>query len=135
MRSNSESDYCMKWKDCCELNTKQMNGRPEVREKNALRAREQRAWFSSVVDVWKISQGCVRCGKKSSIPTEFEMDHKDPTTKLMGISDLCGKLNKNKSEDIEKFIEEMNKCQVLCRACHVTKTRSELRKYEVGSSA
>jgi hypothetical protein len=55
---------------------------------------------------------CVRCDSV----TELEFDHIDPATKEFGI----GKGWSKNPADVEK---ELRKCQLLCKTCHLEKTR------------
>lgn len=60
---------------------------------------------------------CAACGSVNGL----EFDHKEPHTKFKKISSLFrGKL------DI--LIEELKKCQLLCRDCHILKTAFEARR-------
>ena len=57
---------------------------------------------------------CVSCGSKKRL----EFDHIDPATKLFNISECHAK-------SWESFMDEVGKCQLLCRWCHVEKSISE----------
>ena len=57
---------------------------------------------------------CVVCGTNQ----ELEFDHKTPVNKTFSISRLW---NVKK----EKYIKEIRKCQLLCKKCHIKKTREE----------
>lgn len=59
-----------------------------------------------------------RCRTCSSTEN-LEIDHVDPTTKSFGIS-FTSRLTK-------ETIEELKKCQALCRACHRAKSIEESR--------
>lgn len=62
---------------------------------------------------------CVMCGSKENL----EFDHLKPKKKEFDIS--------NAKDAPEKIIlKEVNKCQLLCRPCHMKKTRD---KWEFGS--
>ena len=54
---------------------------------------------------------CVSCGALDVL----EIDHIDPHTKKYDISDMW-------SWGLNKFLEELSKCQILCNPCHVVKT-------------
>lgn len=55
---------------------------------------------------------CVICGET----TELEIDHIDPRTKAFGISKLW-------SVSRERYLEELSKCQLLCKEHHILKSR------------
>lgn len=57
---------------------------------------------------------CVKCGSDENI----EFDHIDPSTKLGSIASMIDSKK-------EVFWTEVRKCQLLCRDCHVIKTRNE----------
>jgi 5-methylcytosine-specific restriction endonuclease McrA len=57
---------------------------------------------------------CAVCSTKEGL----EFDHKDPKTKEFTISKLM-----NYSE--EKVLDEVRKCQLLCKACHLAKSQKE----------
>lgn len=56
---------------------------------------------------------CVGCGTTENL----QFDHIDRTTKTY--SSIQGQLNRS----LDVLIEEANKCQLLCRNCHITKSR------------
>jgi len=58
---------------------------------------------------------CVRCGWIEGL----EFDHIDPTTKVMTIARAS-----SRSEVF--FWAEVNKCQLLCDACHLVKTAEDI---------
>jgi len=57
---------------------------------------------------------CVQCGNS----TNLEFDHVDPTTKTYTVASAS-------SRGDEVFWKEVDKCQLLCYACHKQKTSSE----------
>lgn len=57
---------------------------------------------------------CIKCGTKKRL----EFDHIDPSTKLFNISECGGRTWKS-------FITEVEKCQLLCRPCHIEKSISD----------
>jgi 5-methylcytosine-specific restriction endonuclease McrA len=59
---------------------------------------------------------CARCGEADNL----DFDHIDPTTKIMTIA-------RASSRKEEFFWEEVNKCQLLCKPCHLVKTAEDLR--------
>lgn len=59
---------------------------------------------------------CKRCGETE----ELDFDHINPLTKIMSIA--------RASSRSEKFFwEEVDKCQLLCKPCHLEKTAEDLR--------
>lgn len=70
------------------------------------------------------SEGCSSCGYKTDYFHRFlEMDHLDPKLKSFSISDGV----KDNSIKLSQFVEECNKCRVLCRFCHRVHTRNQIR--------
>jgi 5-methylcytosine-specific restriction endonuclease McrA len=57
---------------------------------------------------------CVICGSKENL----EFDHINPETKRDTISNMW-------TSNKEKLQEELNKCQLLCRSCHLKKSQDE----------
>lgn len=69
--------------------------------------------------------GCQKCGLKLKNDDEFhfacfDFDHIDSKTKKAGIGVLVGR------SSIKVIEEEMQKCQLLCAACHRIKTHEQL---------
>jgi 5-methylcytosine-specific restriction endonuclease McrA len=60
---------------------------------------------------------CVVCGSTS----QLEIDHKLPLTKISEVTDLTTKSSTT-------YWKEVDKCQVLCKACHLDKTLAESGK-------
>lgn len=58
---------------------------------------------------------CVRCGSVD----DLQFDHIDPTTKLFTLA-------KGSSFSEERWQAEVEKCQLLCQACHTAKTLEDL---------
>ena len=58
---------------------------------------------------------CSSCGSL----LDLQLDHVDPTTKVMTVADMT------RLGD-QRFWEEVAKCQLLCHPCHVAKSRVEL---------
>lgn len=68
---------------------------------------------------------CNRCGELEG----FDFDHIDPSTKIMSIARAS-----SRSEVF--FWEEVAKCQLLCKPCHLEKTADDLRSLSaVGRAA
>jgi 5-methylcytosine-specific restriction endonuclease McrA len=54
---------------------------------------------------------CNICGSTKNL----EIDHIDPTIKEKNLSLLTGR-------SLERFLEELKKCQLLCKECHTKKS-------------
>lgn len=65
---------------------------------------------------------CVECGSEDDI----QIDHIDPATKSFNISTNWGKPK-------AVLMEELKKCQLLCRSCHKRKSDEEQRNREHGT--
>lgn len=74
----------------------------------------QRNWMRARRNEWIDENGpCVSCGSWLFL----EVDHIDPSTKLLNPSKLWSMSDSN-----PKKIEELAKCQVLCADCHLEKS-------------
>ena len=58
---------------------------------------------------------CIRCGSTN----ELNFDHKDPSLQKFRLN------GKMLDGSWEKILEEWGKCQLLCRPCHVQKTKED----------
>jgi 5-methylcytosine-specific restriction endonuclease McrA len=76
-----------------------------------------RLWQSRRRDEWLIGKYCVWCGTTENL----EVDHIDPTTKLIRITSVWGMSPLN-----PRRIAELEKCQVLCEHHHEIKSAIEL---------
>lgn len=84
---------------------------PEKARTRAERRKARRAKF------WQLLGGkCAECGSTQ----DLEFDHLDPTQKEITIS-------KNIDRNDVSLLEEVQKCQLLCKKCHHAKT---LRRQE-----
>lgn len=57
---------------------------------------------------------CCKCGSTDRL----EIDHIDPNKKVLGSNGLA-------MASEERFLRELEKCQLLCKPCHIKKTSSE----------
>lgn len=64
-----------------------------------------------------LGEKCASCG----VVADLQIDHIDPTKKEFNVSRMWGYAEK-------RFLEELNKCQLLCQSCHKSKTAGEQRK-------
>lgn len=75
----------------------------------------QRVWMKKRRDEWFEENGpCVKCGSLENL----ELDHIDPDKKVS---------HSVWSWSLLKREEELSKCQVLCRECHIRKTCQDFR--------
>lgn len=65
----------------------------------------------------KLGGKCCNCTSVDNL----QFDHIDPSTKITSIAKMS-------SMSEEKFWNEINKCQLLCFACHQTKTLIDLKQ-------
>lgn len=56
---------------------------------------------------------CIKCGNPAT-----DIDHIDPKSKSVDLSKLWGVSEK-------RWLTELQKCQSLCRECHLSKTQTE----------
>ena len=59
----------------------------------------------------KLEQGCVKCGYNAHAAA-LDFNHIDPSTKSFNIG--C----KTSSLSLDKLLEEVAKCEVMCANCH-----------------
>ena len=90
-------------------------GRNRSQEEKDKRNQYHRDRYNQKVKECKTILGgkCVVCGATENL----EFDHIDPKTKLFNITVY---VTGGKSKDV--FMEELNKCQLLCVECHKNKT-------------
>lgn len=85
---------------------------PEINKKYL---RERYAAQRQMCFEYKNQYNCIRCGSVE----ELQFDHIDPSTKEIEISAL------HPRSRLPELLLELDKCQVLCRECHQTKTAQE----------
>ena len=88
----------------------------EKKEKPAPRRRYKALKYKRTVALFKALLGgkCVVCGATE----QLEIDHIDPATKEF-------ELTKSNTYSRKKVMEELAKCQLLCKTCHLEKTKRE----------
>lgn len=64
----------------------------------------------------QLGNACTNC----SSTKQLEFDHTEPATKVMSIGKMW-------TASEERFQTELAKCQLLCKSCHIEKTRQETR--------
>lgn len=68
---------------------------------------------------------CVDCKVQYS-PWIMDFDHKNPKEKVAGISRLI-----SNNADLEKILEEIKKCDVICANCHRERTYNQRLNGEI----
>jgi hypothetical protein len=71
----------------------------------------------------KLARGeCADCGWGITVDNArvFDWDHREPSLKLFELSQIPG------GTSLEMIIEEMNKCDVVCRNCHGLRPTSHM---------
>ena len=90
-----------------------------ARDKEKLRA-YQREWLARRRADWLELHGpCIKCGNDN----DLQIDHIDPSQKIS--HNVWSWTEKRRQQ-------ELSKCQVLCKACHLKKTLEQRRKTEHG---
>jgi len=87
--------------------------------------RVARTWSKEWVKSCKLARGnCVDCGfiQDERTSRAFDWDHLDPLIKCFELSQIPAGTSK------EKIMEEMDKCEVVCRNCHALRPTSYLGK-------
>jgi hypothetical protein len=83
-------------------------------------AKYKREWVAARRAEWMAGKSCVECGTTE----ELEVDHIDPTQKVA---------HRIWSWAIPRRNAELAKCQVLCKAHHLEKTKAQRPKPEHGT--
>lgn len=84
-------------------------GREQMRE-YITEYRQKRREFAKA----QLGGVCVQCGSSQNL----EFDHIDPSTKTLHISKMW-------TASMERFLTELEKCQLLCHGCHLEKSKAE----------
>ena len=69
--------------------------------------------IKNIVDQYCYNHTCEICGKHHSKKSPLTFHHTDPSIKSMSISDM-----KHYGAPLNRFLAEINTCQLLCRNCH-----------------
>lgn len=72
--------------------------------------RDRKEWARA-----RLGGRCTKCGTEN----DLEFDHIDPEAKIKSIASSL-------TDSWEKFVTEVEKCQLLCQSCHREKTASQL---------
>lgn len=78
-------------------------------ERNATKSRA-RARNRKVVQDYKYSKGCERCGYNACVAA-LDLHHRNPRLKTFELSD-------GKDRSVSVILAELAKCDVLCANCH-----------------
>lgn len=76
----------------------------------------QRLWMKRRRRSWFRGRVCAKCGSNRKL----QLDHRDPRTKVTHCIWSWARW---------KFLVEVRKCQVLCKKCHLLKTREDYLKF------
>lgn len=96
-------------KSCCKAYEKIKFQDPEYRAKRYLSRKKWRVKLKKIGESRK-SLGCLTCDEKEICCLDFH--HKDPKLKKLCLSQF------SKFTSLQQFIDELDKCIVLCSNCH-----------------
>jgi len=88
--------------------------------------KQEKHLLHDYVNKYKKERGCAKCGYNEHA-CALDMDHIDPSQKKFRVSRLCSMYKNNGLQrDIiwALAMEEIAKCQVLCKNCHSVKTKN-----------
>lgn len=107
-RSSSSKDGRNSWcKECVLVSVK--NNNSKLGRTHHRRINHYAEQMRNIANLIKTKYGCVFCRENDACCLDFHHPHDD---KLDGVSFLATKKQKR------KFIEEINKCVVVCASCH-----------------
>lgn len=86
------------------------NNKESEREKAKVRQKQRRIDFNKWYYEYKSSLSCIECG--FSHPAALDFHHRDKSDKEFNPSKMRDYTNK------ERFLKEIEKCDVLCANCH-----------------
>lgn len=102
-------EYQRKW-----INANRETHRKRVRENNKRIIERNRKFICDYL----LKNSCIVCGESDIVVLDF--DHLDPETKTKTVSELV-----RTAASLDRLVEEVSKCQVLCANCHRRKTAKE----------
>ena len=77
--------------------------------------------ISSYLNDIKSKSGCTKCGYNDS-PYALEFHHRDRSHKVRGVSSFF----RNSYKQLDKIINEVKKCDILCSNCHKILTQKQI---------
>lgn len=86
------------------------------RQHRRMMRRMKRDRHIATLAIWKKAQGCSDCGVED---VALDYHHRDPSTKYASICDMA-------CSSLERLIDEIAKCDVLCVSCHRDRHRRVL---------
>ena len=87
-----------------------------IKEERKAQIKKRNDEHQSKIRAIKLETGCAHCGTKENV-SELQFHHVDRSSKDFNIS-------RARSHSWKKIEEEMAKCIVLCRECHINEHRS-----------
>ena len=79
------------------------------------RERGRAAMYASAVAIWKLERGCADCGYDED-PAALDFDH------VSGMK--LGAVSRMLNQAIDRILDEIEKCEVVCANCHRVRTVS-----------
>lgn len=91
-------------------------------------ASARRSWWYGFLAEYKTARGCAICGFQNQRGGYFDLDHTDRDTPWAGkgVIYYARRLDPYNAEHVQRVLDELTKCQVLCTACHREKTSLDL---------
>lgn len=118
-RSAYVNDRC-RCSICTEANSeysRNWHGENRASHNEYLRTRQKERYHTNRTRfLLVLGNECAACGTSK----DLEFDHIDPSTKEKKIAGLLGRSSE------ETIMEELVKCQLLCKACHRTKSNKDI---------
>lgn len=92
---------------------------PEAKARKVQLQKERVLRNLAILRDYKASKGCADCGENDPIVLDF--DHLDRSTKKYQLGDVT-----RIGWSIERMMEEIAKCEVVCANCHRRRTAKQL---------
>ena len=108
------------WCKACYSEYEKQTWKNSENRRNSNKARNKNRVQRNKEHVWNylLENPCENCGNND--PRVLEFDHIDRSDKYNNISNLI-----NSSYSIERIMEEISKCRILCANCHRIHTYSQ----------